>query len=170
MDALTRRRVNASRCGTFRIAVILQQLGFLANVISGMGQAAKVDIEEFVGIYHRSPRLRQCLGRALAAKRLGRKVKPWDQGRWDDNCDQIMEDILVAKFTSTPFMREYILGIEGHFYEASPKDKIWGIGIGVQQAMAGVPHNGQNKLGLALDRARARNAATSREQTASVHN
>ena len=50
---------------------ILQQLGFLANVISGMGQAATVDIEEFVEIYHRSPRLRQCLDRALAAKRLG---------------------------------------------------------------------------------------------------
>ena len=96
---------------------------------------------------------------ALKAKRLGRKVKPWDQGRWDDNCDQIMEDILVAKFASTPFMREYILGIEGHFYEASPKDKVWGIGIGVKQAEAGAPHNGQNKLGLALDRARARIAA-----------
>ena len=96
---------------------------------------------------------------ALAAKRLGRKVKPWDQGLWDDNCDQIMEDILVAKFSSTPAMREYILGIEGHFYEASPKDKVWGIGIGVKQAEAGAPHNGQNKLGLALDRARARIAA-----------
>jgi len=96
---------------------------------------------------------------ALAAKRLGRKVKPWDQGRWDDNCDQLMEDILVAKFSSTPAMREYILGIEGHFYEASPRDKVWGIGIGVKQAEAGAPHNGQNKLGLALGRARVRIAA-----------
>lgn len=96
---------------------------------------------------------------ALAAKRLGRKVKPWNQGLWDDNCDRIMEDILVAKFNSTPGMRAYILGIEGHFYEASPRDKVWGIGIGVKQAEAGAPHNGQNKLGLALDRARARIAA-----------
>ena len=107
---------------------------------------------------------------ALAAKRLGRKVKPWNQGLWDDNCDQIMEDILEAKFNSTSAMREYILGIEGHFYEASPKDKVWGIGIGVQQAMAGVPHNGQNKLGLALDRARARIAATPNQHIASTHN
>ena len=96
---------------------------------------------------------------ALAAKRLGRKVGPWNQGLWDDHCDQIMEDILVAKFSSTPEMRAYILGIEGHFYEASPRDKVWGIGIGVQAAEAGAPHNGQNKLGLALDRARARIAA-----------
>ena len=70
-----------------------------------------------------------------------------------------MEDILVAKFNSTPGMRAYILGIEGHFYEASPRDKVWGIGIGAKQAEAGAPHNGQNKLGLALDRARVRIAA-----------
>ena len=50
---------------------ILQQLGFLANVISGMGRAATVDFEEFVDIHQRSPRLRQCLDRVLTAKRLG---------------------------------------------------------------------------------------------------
>ena len=50
---------------------ILQQLGFLANVISGMGRAATVDFEEFVEIHQRSPRLRQCLDRVLTAKRLG---------------------------------------------------------------------------------------------------
>ena len=100
-----------------------------------------------------------CAPTALTAKRLGRKVRPWNQALWDDNCDRIMEDILVAKFSSTPAMREYILGIEGHFYEASPRDKVWGIGIGVKQAEAGAPHNGQNKLGLALDRARVRIAA-----------
>jgi len=96
---------------------------------------------------------------ALAAKRIGRTVRPWNQGLWDENCDQIMEDILVAKFNYTPDMREYILGIKGHFYEASPRDKVWGIGIGVKQAEAGKPHNGHNKLGRALDRARARIAA-----------
>ncbi len=106
----------------------------------------------------------------LAAKRLGRKVRPWNQGLWEDHCDQIMEDILVAKFASTHAMREYILDIEGHFYEASPKDKIWGIGISVKQAREGKPHNGQNKLGRALDRARARIAAMSREQLAFMHN
>mgnify|MGYP006219244431 FL=1 len=44
---------------------ILQQLGFLANVISGMGHAATVDVEEFVEVYQRSPRLRQCFELAL---------------------------------------------------------------------------------------------------------
>ena len=50
---------------------ILQQLGFLANVISGMGHAATVDVEEFVEVYQRSPRLRQCFELVLTAKRLG---------------------------------------------------------------------------------------------------
>ena len=50
---------------------ILQQLGFLANVISGMGHAATVDVEEFVEVYQRSPRLQQCFELALTAKRLG---------------------------------------------------------------------------------------------------
>ena len=93
---------------------------------------------------------------ALAAKRLGRKVRRWNQGLWDDKCDQIMEDILVSKFSSSQRMTDYIIGIPGHFYEASPRDRIWGIGIGVAKAEAGDLHRGQNKLGKALDRARAR--------------
>jgi phosphoenolpyruvate carboxylase len=50
---------------------ILQQVGFLANVISGMGRAATVDIDEFVEIHRHSPRLRQCLDHVLAGKQLG---------------------------------------------------------------------------------------------------
>jgi phosphoenolpyruvate carboxylase len=50
---------------------ILQQVGFLANVISGMGRAATVDIDEFVEIHRHSPRLRQCLDHVLAGKALG---------------------------------------------------------------------------------------------------
>ena len=50
---------------------ILQQIGFLANVISGMGRAATVDIDEFVEIHRHSPRLRQCLDHVLAGKALG---------------------------------------------------------------------------------------------------
>ncbi|NBR02473.1 MAG: hypothetical protein EBT94_05020 [Alphaproteobacteria bacterium] len=50
---------------------ILQQIGFLANVISGMGRAATVDIDEFVEIHRHSPRLRQCLDHVLTGKALG---------------------------------------------------------------------------------------------------
>ncbi|NCF48065.1 MAG: phosphoenolpyruvate carboxylase [Bacteroidetes bacterium] len=50
---------------------ILQQMGFLANVISGMGTAATVDIEEFGDVFRQSPRLQQCLGQVMKAKKLG---------------------------------------------------------------------------------------------------
>ena len=50
---------------------ILQQLGFLANVISGMGSAAYINSEQFLEIYHDSPRLRQCLTHVRKAKSLG---------------------------------------------------------------------------------------------------
>ena len=74
----TKRAVDAGggRHGPSKIRAIahnaiLQQLGFLANVISGMGHAATVDVEEFVEVYQRSPRLQQCFELALTAKRLG---------------------------------------------------------------------------------------------------
>ena len=50
---------------------ILQQLGFLANVISGMGSAAYINSEHFLEIYQRSPRLQQCLDHVRTAKSLG---------------------------------------------------------------------------------------------------
>ena len=50
---------------------VLQQLGFLANVISGMGNAAYINSEQFLEIYQNSPRLQQCLGHVRTAKSLG---------------------------------------------------------------------------------------------------
>ena len=50
---------------------ILQQLGFLANVISGMGSAAQLDAEQFLELYPNSPRLQQCLTHIRNAKELG---------------------------------------------------------------------------------------------------
>ena len=93
---------------------------------------------------------------ALVAKRLGRRVSPFYQGMWEENCDKIIEDILVSKFSSTSSMKQYLVDTEGPFFEASKKDKIWGIGIGVEAAERGEAHQGQNKLGRALDRAKAR--------------
>jgi phosphoenolpyruvate carboxylase len=64
-------RRGPSRIRAIAHNAILQQVGFLANVISGMGRAATVDIDEFVEIHRRSPRLRQCLDHVLAGKQLG---------------------------------------------------------------------------------------------------
>lgn len=64
-------RRGPSRIRAITHNAILQQLGFLANVISGLGHAATVDLEEFADVYENSPRLRQCTEHALKAKKLG---------------------------------------------------------------------------------------------------
>ncbi len=50
---------------------VLQQLGFLAHVISGFGGAVHVDSDRFAEIYPRSPRLQQLLRHVLHAKERG---------------------------------------------------------------------------------------------------
>ena len=50
---------------------ILQQLGFLAIVISGMGSAAQIDQERFAEIYAKSPRLQNMMQHIQQAKQLG---------------------------------------------------------------------------------------------------
>ena len=50
---------------------ILQQLGFLAIVISGMGTAAQIDTERFAEIHAASPRLQNMMQHIQQAKQLG---------------------------------------------------------------------------------------------------
>ena len=50
---------------------LLQQLGFLAVVVSGIGSAAHIDNERFTEIYANSPRLQQMIAHVDEAKRLG---------------------------------------------------------------------------------------------------
>ena len=50
---------------------ILQQLGFLAIVISGMGNAAQIDTDRFAEIYRDSPRLQKMMQHIQQAKNLG---------------------------------------------------------------------------------------------------
>ena len=69
---------------------ILQQLGFLANVISGFGSAAEIDTDQFAELYETSPRLQQLLGHVLGAKAIGSLntvlayAKLLDNGFWID--------------------------------------------------------------------------------------
>ena len=95
----------------------------------------------------------------LEAKRLGRKVAPFDQQKWAANCEDLMTNILIAKFKH-PGMRDHLVDTGfANIYEASHRDKIWGIGISVKAAEAGAAHNGRNLLGKCLMRARETVAA-----------
>ena len=63
-----------------------------------------------------------------------------------------MVEILFCKFKSDENMRNKLLNTgNSHLYEASPYDKIWGIGYAKEDAI-NVHHSryGQNLLGKAL--------------------
>lgn len=95
------------------------------------------------------------------ARKLGRSVRNVDDAAWDARCDALLEDILMEKFTSSPFLISHISNTEGPFYEASTRSATWGIGILVSAAERGEPHIGQNRVGKVLDRVQRRILAMS---------
>lgn len=63
-------------------------------------------------------------------KAIGRKVKNFDKDTWDSVCREIVFDANFAKFTQNPkMMVELIETGDKEIVEASPEDKIWGIGL-----------------------------------------
>ncbi len=64
-------RADPSKMRAIPHNAILQQLGFLATVISGFASAVQIDTEHFIEMYGQSPRLQQCVRHILQAKQLG---------------------------------------------------------------------------------------------------
>lgn len=100
------------------------------------------------------------------AQRRGRKVRGFRQPVWEAHRFELVVQGSVHKFTSTPVLRNFLLGTgPSVLVEASPMDRIWGIGL-VEGDAVGVPPSdwrGLNLLGFALMEARARIAADSGE-------
>lgn len=96
------------------------------------------------------------------AKNLGRLVQGFDQARWDAARFELVVRGNVAKFGQDPALRDYLLGtVNRVLVEASPRDRIWGTGLGAAHEHAQLPSHwrGRNLLGFALMEARARLAA-----------
>ncbi len=86
-------------------------------------------------------------------KALGRKVKNFDQKIWDKVKYSVVLNGNYYKFTQNKEMRDFLLSTEDKILvEASPLDKIWGIGIAESSELSTVPNKwkGQNLLGFAL--------------------
>ncbi len=86
-------------------------------------------------------------------KKYGREVKPWNEILWQQNREKIMVDVCFSKFTSSPILREVLLETGNLILvEASPKDRIWGIGLGENYPGIEDPKNwrGLNLLGKSL--------------------
>ncbi|MDL5037989.1 NADAR family protein [Comamonas resistens] len=93
-----------------------------------------------------------------AAKQVGRSVRNFDEARWNAARFDIVVRGNVAKFGQNSAMRDYLLATgERVLVEASPRDRIWGIGMGAANPEAEQPRKwrGQNLLGFALMAARA---------------
>ena len=86
-------------------------------------------------------------------KKLGRKVKGFDATIWDEKKLDIVVEGNKAKFGQNPDLKEFLLATDNAILvEASPYDKIWGIGMDIETALNGSVEDwdGANLLGCAL--------------------
>lgn len=93
------------------------------------------------------------------AKKLGRQVVGFEQKIWERERFDIVVRAGQAKFGQNPALRSYLLATGSLvLVEASPRDRIWGIGLGKNSDKASDPSQwrGLNLLGFALMEVRAR--------------
>ncbi|GGN88792.1 hypothetical protein GCM10010112_72640 [Actinoplanes lobatus] len=96
-------------------------------------------------------------GHPHEAKKLGGRVAGFDQRTWNDHRVPIVVAGNLAKFGGDPALRTYLLGTGDRILvEASPRDRIWGIGLSRDDDAASAPSRwrGLNLLGFALMRVR----------------
>jgi ribA/ribD-fused uncharacterized protein len=90
-------------------------------------------------------------------KALGRKVTPFDDEIWRREREHIVMAGSRAKFTQDAELRALLLATASTtLVEASPYDRIWGIGLAATDPRAQDPATwrGQNLLGVILTRLR----------------
>ncbi|WP_107091355.1 NADAR family protein [Streptomyces sp. SCSIO 75703] len=93
------------------------------------------------------------------AKKAGRLVRGFDQGVWERERFGIVVEGSVHKFGADPGLRGFLLDTGDRvLVEASPVDRIWGIGLAPDDEAALDPARwrGANVLGFALMAARSR--------------
>lgn len=102
------------------------------------------------------------------AKALGRQVKDFDDKIWTENCRRLVTEGNVAKFSQNDALGAFLLSTrEQVLVEASPYDRIWGIGLAAKDEKAKHPDTwqGQNLLGFALMDVRTTLSVSSRSHS-----
>lgn len=106
---------------------------------------------------------KEMLAKIMAAKfpkemkAYGRAVQNFDDEVWRKNCYRIVKAASKAKFSQNPDLCGFLTATKGRIIvEASPRDRIWGIGMGKNHPDAGNPMKwrGKNLLGFALTETR----------------
>ncbi|MFJ5839590.1 NADAR family protein [Streptomyces shenzhenensis] len=93
------------------------------------------------------------------AKKAGRLVRDFDESVWERERFRIVVEGSVHKFGAHAGLREFLLNTGGRvLVEASPVDRVWGIGLAADDEAAEDPERwrGPNLLGFALMEARER--------------
>lgn len=93
------------------------------------------------------------------AKKAGRLVRDFDEAVWERERFGIVVEGSVHKFAAREELRGFLLGTGDRvLVEASPVDRVWGIGLAASDEAAGDPERwrGPNLLGFALMEARER--------------
>ncbi len=91
-------------------------------------------------------------------KAYGRAVQNFNKETWDNSCYEIVKKGNLAKFSQNEELWEFLktTGKKRILVEASPRDRIWGIGMGKNNPDAENPvkWRGTNLLGFALTEVR----------------
>ncbi|MEU9522122.1 NADAR family protein [Streptomyces sp. NPDC048224] len=98
-------------------------------------------------------------GHPAEAKKAGRLVRGFDEAVWERERFRIVVEGSVHKFAADPALRAFLLNTgERVLVEASPLDRVWGIGLAADDGAATDPERwrGPNLLGFALMAARER--------------
>ncbi|MFI2719959.1 NADAR family protein [Streptomyces collinus] len=98
-------------------------------------------------------------GHPAEAKKAGRLVRGFDEAVWARERFRIVVEGSVHKFGAHPELLAYLLGTGDRvLVEASPVDRVWGIGLAADDEAAMDPERwrGPNLLGFALMEARER--------------
>ncbi len=92
-------------------------------------------------------------GSPKQAKAIGREVRNFDAERWDAAKRSIVTKGNIAKFSQHADLGRFLLNTGSKvLVEASPVDRIWGIGLAADDARAANPlqWRGENLLGFVL--------------------
>jgi ribA/ribD-fused uncharacterized protein len=88
-----------------------------------------------------------------AAKRFGRDVRGFDESVWERSRIELVVRGNLAKFSQNPELSKFLLDTKDQvLVEASPVDRIWGIGLAADDGRVENPEQwqGLNLLGFAL--------------------
>ncbi len=88
-----------------------------------------------------------------AAKSLGRQVSGFSEAVWGQHRFDIVTNANLAKFSAHPALKNFLLNTNNRvLVEASPVDRLWGIGLAADSPKAKKPNTwrGLNLLGFAL--------------------